>query len=165
MGRWATRPGNQTDPGQDKGWRGGVRLAAKLTGTPTGLIIDMEGSIDRFPALRHSGDRALRLAARCGGHYSSTDHLLSALDCESPVGDGSIALKGTIAPMRNTSVYDLTLFAQNLPLQPLVDFVRRVKKNVPTDLIATGKMEASVTLRRTTVTIRHLVGSASPVIA
>jgi len=71
--------------GQDKGWRGGVRIAAKLTGTPTNLIVDTEGSIDDFRRYDISGDRALRLAAHCGGHYSSTDHLLSALDCKSPV--------------------------------------------------------------------------------
>jgi len=138
--------------GQDKGWRGGVRIAARLTGTPTNLIVDTEGSIDDFRRYDISGDPALRLAAHCGGHYSSTDHLLSALDCKSPVGDGSIALQGSIAPMPGTRVYDLTLLADNLPLQPLVDFVRRVKKNVPTDLVATGKMEGTVTLRRTAAT-------------
>jgi uncharacterized protein involved in outer membrane biogenesis len=134
--------------GQDKGWRGGVRLAAKLTGTPTNLIVDTEGSIDDFRRYDISGDPPLRLAARCRGHYSSRDHLFSALDCKSPVGDGSIALQGTVAPMPDTRAYDLTLLAENLPLQPLVDFIRRVKKNVPTDLLATGKMEAGVTLRR-----------------
>ncbi len=41
------------------------------------------------------------------------------------------------------------MVVQNLPLQPLVEFARRVKKNVPTDIIATGKVDASITLRRT----------------
>jgi hypothetical protein len=138
--------------GQDKGWRGGIRLVAKLTGTPTNLIVDTEGSIEDFRRYDISDDRPLRLAAHCGGHYSSTDHLLSALDCKSPVGDGTIALQGTVAPMPDTRAYDLTLQADNLPLQPLVDFIRRVKKNVPTDLVATGKMEGTVTLLRTAAT-------------
>jgi AsmA family/AsmA-like C-terminal region len=135
--------------GQDKGWRGGVRLAAKLTGTPSDLVVDSEGSIDDFRRYDISGDRALRLAAHCNSHYSSTDHLLSGVDCQAPVGEGNIALTGSIAPMPDNQAYDLTLLVQDLPLQPLVDFIRRVKKNVPTDLIATGKMDADVSLRRT----------------
>ena len=38
--------------------------------------------------------------------------------------------------MPGARAYDLTLLAQNLPLQPLVEFARRVKKNVPADIIA-----------------------------
>ena len=135
--------------GQDKGWRGGVRLSAKLTGTPKDLTLDTEGSIEDFRRYDISGDQALRLAARCSGHYSSTDHVLSGLSCRAPVGDGGIALNGSIAPIPGSRAYDLTMLVQNLPLQPLVEFARRVKKNVPTDIIAAGKLDASVTLRHT----------------
>ena len=38
------------------------------------------------------------------------------------------------------------MLVQNLPVQPLVEFARRVKKNVPTDIVAAGKMDANVTL-------------------
>ena len=40
------------------------------------------------------------------------------------------------------------MLVQNLPLQPLVEFARRVKKNVPTDIVAAGKLDASITLQR-----------------
>jgi hypothetical protein len=141
--------------GQDKGWRGGVRLTAKLTGTPSDLIVDSEASIDDFRRYDISGDRALRLAAHCSSHYSSTDRLLSGVDCQAPVSEGNIALTGSIAPMPDNRAYDLTLVVQDLPLQPLVDFVRRVKKNVPTDLIATGKMDTNLSLRRTAGNSSH----------
>ncbi len=134
--------------GQDKGWRGGVRLSAQLTGTPKSLTLETEGLIDDFRRYDISSDPALRLAARCSGHYSSTDHVLSGLACRAPVGEGSITLNGSIAPMPGSRAYDLTMLVQNLPLQPVVEFARRVKKNVPTDIVAAGKMDASVTLRR-----------------
>ena len=134
--------------GQDKGWRGGVRLSAKLTGTPKNLTVETEGSIEDFRRYDISGDQALRLAARCSGHYSSTDHVLSGLACRAPVGDGGITLNGSIAPMPGARAYDLTMLVQNLPLQPLVEFARRVKKNVPTDIVAAGKLDASITLQR-----------------
>ncbi len=135
--------------GQDKGWRGSVRLSAKLSGTPRNLTVETESSIEDFRRYDISGDPALHLAARCRGHYSSTNHVLSGLSCRAPVGDGGIVLNGSIAPMPGSRAYDLTLLVQNLPLQPLVEFARRVKKNVPTDIVAAGKVDASITLRRT----------------
>jgi len=132
--------------GQDKGWRGAVRLSATLTGTPKDLQVNTDASIEDFRRYDISGDPALRLAARCSGRYSTTDHVLSALACRAPVGDGEIALSGSLAP--SPGAYDLTMLVRSLPIQPLVEFARRVKKNVPTDIIAAGKMDANVTLRR-----------------
>jgi len=134
--------------GQDKGWRGGVRLSAQLTGTPKNLTVETEGSIEDFRRFDISGDPALRLAARCNGHYSSADHILSGLACRAPVGDGGITLNGSVAPMPGSRAYDLTMLVQNLPLQPMVEFARRVKKNVPADIVAAGKLNASITLQR-----------------
>ena len=132
--------------GQDKGWRGAVRLSATLTGTPRDLQVSADGSIEDFRRYDISGDPALRLAASCSGRYSTTDHVLSALACRAPVGQGEIALNGSVAPI--PGAYDLTMLVHGLPIQPLVEFARRVKKNVPTDIIATGKADAVVTLRR-----------------
>ena len=134
--------------GQDKGWRGGVRLSAQLTGTPKNLTVETEGSIEDFRRFDISGDPALRLAAQCNGHYSSVDHILSGLACRAPVGDGGITLNGSVAPMPGSRAYDLTMLVQNLPLQPMVEFARRVKKNVPADIVAAGKLNASITLQR-----------------
>lgn len=132
--------------GQDKGWRGAVRLSATLTGTPKDLQVNTQGSIEDFRRYDISGDPALRLAARCSGRYSTADHVFSALACHAPVGDGEIALDGSVAPM--AGAYDLTMSVRSLPVQPVVEFSRRVKKNVPTDIMASGKMDASVSLRR-----------------
>src|SRR4029077_20979825 len=56
--------------GQDKGWRGGVRLSATLNGTPNNLQMDAEATIQVFPRYDVAAAKALRLAARCSGHYS-----------------------------------------------------------------------------------------------
>ena len=133
--------------GQDKGWRGTVRLAAKFTGKPSDLTVNTEGSIEDFRRYDISGDQFVRLAAQCSGHYSTTDHLLSGLDCHAPVGDGSVALSGSVAPLPGAHAYDLTMIARNLPLQHLVDFVRKIKKNIPPDIAAAGSLGATVTLR------------------
>ena len=67
--------------GQDKGWRGAIKFSAALTGTPEDLMLDADTSIQDFRRYDIAGGKALRLAARCGGHYSSTDHVLSRISC------------------------------------------------------------------------------------
>jgi hypothetical protein len=133
--------------GQDKGWRGGIEISASLKGTPENLAVISDASIQDFRRYDIAGQKALRLAARCSGHYSSSDHVLSRLACRAPVGDGGILVNGSVALFK-AHAYDLTVRARSLPVQPLVEFARRTKKNVPADLLAAGKLDAEITLRR-----------------
>jgi len=134
--------------GQDKGWRGTIRLSAVLTGSPEDLTVNADASIQDFRRYDIAGGNASRLAASCSAHFSSMDHVLSQLACEAPVGEGAIELKGRVAALSDVRSYDLTMVAQSVPVQPLVEFARRVKKNVPADIVAAGKLDARVTLRR-----------------
>jgi AsmA-like C-terminal region/AsmA family len=136
--------------GQDKGWRGAVGLSASLTGTPEDLMVATEATIQDFRRYDIASNKALRLAATCTGHYSSLDHVVSGLVCRAPVSDGGIAVNGSIGLLSAARSYDLTLLAHKVPLQPMVELARRVKNNVPTDMVAAGKLEAEVTLRRDT---------------
>jgi hypothetical protein len=134
--------------GEDKGWRGAVNLSAALAGTPKDLTVDAQASIDDFRRYDIAGDRTLRLAAHCSGHYSSADSVFSRLDCRAPVGDGGITVNGNIAALAGAGAYDLTLLTKDLPVQPLIEFLGRVKKNVPDGIAAAGKLNANVRLRR-----------------
>lgn len=134
--------------GEDKGWRGVVRLSAALAGTPKDLAVDAQASIDDFRRYDIAGNRTLRLAARCSSHYSSTDHVFSGLDCRAPVGDGGITVKGNVTAVPGLAAYDLNLLTRDVPVQPLIEFLRRVKKNVPDGIAAAGKLNANIRLRR-----------------
>jgi hypothetical protein len=134
--------------GQDKGWRGAVGLSTTLTGTPEDLTVATDASIQDFRRYDIASNKALRLAASCSGHYSSSNHVISRLACRAPVGDGGIAVNGRVALLSAARAYDLTLFAQKVPIQPLVELARRAKKNMPADMVAAGKLDAEVTLRR-----------------
>ncbi len=129
--------------GEDKGWRGTVRFSATLAGTPKDLTVLSENSIDDFRRYDISSNKSMRLAARCSGHYSTTDHILSAIACRAPVGDGEIVLSGSLAPMPGAHACNLTMLVHELPVQPLVEFARRIKKNVPADIVASGKVNAN----------------------
>ena len=134
--------------GQDKGWRGAIRFSAALTGSPEDLTVTADASIQDFRRYDIAGGNASRLAASCSAHYSSMDHVLSQLACEAPVGEGAIEVNGNVAALSDVRSYDLTMVAQSVPVQPLVELARRVKKNVPADIVAAGKLNARVTLRR-----------------
>ena len=125
--------------GQDKGWRGAIRFSAALTGSPEDLTVNADASIQDFRRYDIAGGNASRLAASCSAHYSSMDHVFSQLACEAPVGEGAIEVKGNLAAVAGVRSYDLTMVAESVPVQPLVEFARRVKKNVPADIVAAGK--------------------------
>ena len=133
--------------GQDKGWRGAVRLAATLTGTPKNLTVDT-GRLHRgFPPLRHFWRCGLALG---GAVQRPLQHhrpcpLRTGLPCPGRRWRHRAERQPGTPPR---AAYDLTMLAQDLPAPALVEFARRVKKNIPTDIVAAGSLAANITLRR-----------------
>ena len=127
--------------GNDKGWRGSVKLSATLTGTPANLSIAAAASVGDFRRYDIFGGGDLRLAAQCSGRYSSLDHALSEVACSAPVGDGTITLAGSIKGPFSSRDYDLTLIARDLPIQSLIALARHAKQGMPDDLIAAGQLD------------------------
>lgn len=134
--------------GNDKGWRGSVRLSATLSGSPVDLAVDTDASVQDFRRYDISEGGAVRLAARCSAHYSSVDHAVSKLACQAPVGDGLILVDGKIAARLGNPSYDLALVARDVPMQSLVELARHAKKDLPGDLLTAGKLEANLKVSR-----------------
>ncbi len=131
--------------GGDKGWRGGVEIAATLSGTPASLLVKTSGSVQDFRRYDILGGGALRLAARCSGRYSSIDRSVSDISCEAPVGEGQLLASGSIAGLRTTPAYDLTFTARGVPLDAIRALARHSKKNLPEDIAASGTLDAALT--------------------
>jgi len=136
--------------GQDKGWRGGVALSATVTGTPEDLIVAADALVQNFHRYDIATDKSLQLATHCTGHYSSVDHVFTRVACRTPVGEGAVAVNGNVAWLSGARSYDLNLLVENVSIQPVVEFARRMKKNIPADVVATGKLEANLAIRRET---------------
>jgi uncharacterized protein involved in outer membrane biogenesis len=139
--------------GNDKGWRGTLKLAGTITGTPADLVLQTDASIQDFHRYDILSDDALRLGAQCSGHYSTVDRALSQLACRTPVAEGSVSVKGMIAGAPGARTYDLSFAAQDVPAQSLVAFIRHAKKDMPDDLVAVGKLNGAVSV------IRHAPGT------
>ena len=82
----------------------------------------------------------MRLTTTCSGKYNTVSSRLSDLLCESPAGGGDLRLRGMFELPTDGPSYDLTLEADNLPLAAMVRLLRQAKKNIPSDLIASGTL-------------------------
>jgi len=127
--------------GKDRGWRGGVDFAAKLSGTPEALRIESQTVIEDFHRYDIVDRENVRLAASCAGKYDTVTSALTGLLCESPVSDGILRLRGTL-DLAPQPAYDLTIEAERVPLASAVRLLRQAKKQVSSDLTATGLLNA-----------------------
>ncbi len=134
--------------GKDRGWRGGLNLTANITGTPEALQIKSQTNVDDFRRYDIVGTESVRLATGCSGEYDAMTSTLADLLCESPVGGGTLRLRGSLALATQSPTYDLTLDVEKVPLTSAVRLLRQAKKQIPNDLSASGLLNAQFTAKR-----------------
>ena len=134
--------------GKDRGWRGGLNLTANITGTPEALQIKSQTSVEDFRRYDIVGTESVRLASGCSGEYNAMTSSLADLLCESPVGGGTLRLRGAFSVISQSPTYDLTLEVEKVPLTSVVRLLRQAKKQIPADLTASGSLNALFSARR-----------------
>jgi hypothetical protein len=132
--------------GNDKGWRGEVRLEATLSGIPEAMQVSADTSIQDFHRYDISSVEGVRLAAHCDGKYSSAEGIAREIFCSGPVGSGMLTLRGD-AGQPGTHRLNLLLNVENVPVSAVAQLVRRAKKNLPTDLVATGNVQGNFAVK------------------
>jgi hypothetical protein len=133
--------------GHDRGWRGAVSSNATLTGTPEALGITLDAQVDDFRRYDIALGEALRMRVHCTGTYFSPDDALRDVQCESPVGQGVLRIRGDAEGWLGEA-YDLGISAEQVPAERVVALARHAKKDLPADLTATGDVEAVFTVRK-----------------
>jgi hypothetical protein len=137
--------------GNDQGWRGAVLLDVTLTGTPGKLQIASDASIQDFRRYDITTGQPMRLAGHCDGQFSSIDKRFREFMCSTPVGTGSITLKGDLG-LLGSGDYGLVLIAENLPVSAAAALAQRAKKNLPEDLTAGGTVSGNFAMERDAAT-------------
>jgi hypothetical protein len=132
--------------GNDKGWRGEVRLEATLSGVPAAMQVTADTSVQDFHRYDISSSEGLRLAAHCDGTYSSVEGMVHEMFCSSPVGDGMITLHGD-AGLPGMHKVNLSLNFEKVPVSAVAQLARRAKKDLPADLVSFGNMEANFAVK------------------
>jgi hypothetical protein len=128
--------------GEDKGWRGTVRLQANLDGSPADLLVRGDAAVDDFRRYDILGGNLVRLRTLCNVHYSTVDRSFRRIACRSPMGNGSISLKGDVFNWPGAGNYDLTLLAEQVPIKMILAAVQQAKRDLPQDLEANGTLDA-----------------------
>jgi len=128
--------------GKDKGWRGRVRISAALTGTPADLAVDGDASLEDFRRYDIAGEALFPIRTHCAAHYSTVDRGFRQILCQTPMGEGRIALRGEIVNLPGPRSYDLGLAVEKVPAEVLLEVVRHAKKDLPADLRASGLVKA-----------------------
>ena len=131
--------------GNDKGWRGEVRLEATLSGVPAAMQVAVDTSIQDFHRYDISSSEGLRLTAHCDGKYSSVESVVHDLLCSAPVGDGTITLSGD-AGLPGVHKVNLSLNVESVPVSAMAQLARRAKKDLPVDLVSTGSAQGNFTV-------------------
>jgi hypothetical protein len=132
--------------GNDKGWRGEVRLDATLTGMPAAMHITADTSIQDFHRYDISSSGGLRLTAHCDGRYGSAEAVAHEILCTTPVGDGMITLRGD-AGLPGVHKVDLALNMKDVPVSAVAQLARRAKKDLPADLVSAGILQGSFVVK------------------
>jgi hypothetical protein len=132
--------------GNDKGWRGEVRLNATLSGAPAAMRVTADTSIQDFHRYDILSGDGLRLTAHCDGSYSSAEGVVHAILCTAPVGDGVITLRGD-AGLPGVHKVDLALSVESVPVSAVAQLARRAKKNLPVDLVSSGSVHGNFTVK------------------
>jgi len=128
--------------GNDKGWRGDLRVDATLSGTPAAMQLATDASVQDFHRYDISSVEGLALAAHCDGKYSSSEQMMREIFCSAPVGNGMVTLHGDAGGPRAHKV-DLSLNVENIPVRAVAQLARRAKKDLPSDLVASGSVEGN----------------------
>ncbi len=126
--------------GRDRGWRGTLGVSSVLTGSPAKLNVTLDAQVDDFRRYDISSGEALRLRTHCTGIYSSPADALSDVQCESPIGNGVLHVRGN-GQEWGAQGYELGISGEHLPADRLIAFARHVKKDLPPDLTATGEVD------------------------
>jgi AsmA-like C-terminal region/AsmA family len=132
--------------GNDKGWRGEVRLDAVLKGTPAGLQIGADAAIEDFHRYDISSMGGMRLQGHCDGKYNSVEQVTDQIFCSMPVGNGMITLHGD-AGLPGVHRVNLSLELANVPVSAAAQLARRAKKDIPADLVASGGVQGDFVAR------------------
>jgi hypothetical protein len=128
--------------GNDKGWRGEVRLDATLSGIPAAMQVAVDAAIQDFHRYDISGSERVGMTAHCDARYSSVEAVMHEILCTAPAGDGMITLRGDVG-LPGVHKIDLSLNVESVPVSAVAQLARRAKKDLPADLVSTGNVQGS----------------------
>ncbi len=88
--------------GEDDGWRGTVDWTARATGTLADATVVSDIGVDEFRRAEFVPASEMDLSAHCKARYVRDNRGLDSVQCDAPVGDGKLLLRGHLAGQMGT---------------------------------------------------------------
>jgi len=132
--------------GRDRGWRGGVRLSATVSGKPEDLAIHLDGRVDDFRRYDIMSGESVSLEVHCNSQYNFSSKQVQNLACQMPAGGGVVLARGSYEFIPEPSL-DLSVTAENVPLQYVALLARHAKRDLPSDMNVSGMISAVLAVK------------------
>jgi uncharacterized protein involved in outer membrane biogenesis len=133
--------------GRDSGWRGMLELQSEISGTPDDLHFTTAAVVHDFRRFDIYAGDPLAISGTCQGIASIPSNAIRGFRCEVPTSPGALIVVGNIGDRLKR--YEISVAAENLGANSLVNVIRHVKKDIPADLAATGTLNMSAVFKKT----------------
>ncbi len=135
--------------GQDRGWRGALDTSTQLSGTPAALHFTSAAKLRDFRRFDIASGGEVNLNAACEGDLNLSAGLIERTECNLPLEGGRLTVRGNLRGF-HSPLYDLSITADNLGANALLNLLRHTKRDMPDDLRATGTVTGSLNISRMT---------------
>ncbi len=135
--------------GEDRGWRGALEASAQFSGTPSALHFTTAAKLQDLRRFDISSGEAANLNATCAGELNVSTYQLENTECHLPLEGGLLSIQGTLQGLRYPR-YALTISAENLGAEAVLNLARRAMRDLPGNLTAKGSVSASFRASRMT---------------
>ena len=129
--------------GWDRGWRGGVRVSGSVSGKPEDFAMRLDARIDDFRRYDILSPESVVLQVHCASDYHFTEKQIRNLACQMPAGSGVVLVNGSYDFLPRPRL-DLSVAAENVPMQFLITVARHAKRDMPSDMNVSGMLSAVV---------------------
>lgn len=127
---------------RDLGWRGDTSLTAHITGVPTALGLQLSAGASDFHREGFEPAHPLSLHVTCTATYLHSVGSIDGIHCISPVGNGGLALSGTMQQIHTPDPQpDLKLIARHVPADAVLDLLRHTRGRLNSDITLSGTID------------------------
>jgi uncharacterized protein involved in outer membrane biogenesis len=134
--------------GEDGGWRGTLDASAQVSGTASALHFATAARLRDLRRFDIASEDEANLNLTCKGQWNAGAKLLQEATCTLPLDGGLLELSGNVSGFAGRQ-YDITVAAEKIGADALLDLARHTKRNLSEDLRGSGSLSGELRFTRT----------------
>ena len=130
--------------GRDIGWRGGLDVQAEVGGTADQAQLNTKLQVAGLHRSEFTPPHPLDLEASCQASFRKESRSLEDIACASPVGDGSLLLKGSIEEVQTFPQAHLALQIHRVPAAAVLTGLQELRNGLGAGIQAAGALNGQL---------------------